>query len=53
MNGKDSLFYRQDSSSNSSAGAIVVLLLKDSVSWHHAIPRKGSLCQENCVLLVV
>ena len=27
--------------------------VEDSVSWHDAIPRKRSLCQENAVLLVV
>ena len=27
--------------------------VKDSVSWHDAIPTKRSLCQENTVLLMV
>jgi len=27
--------------------------VEDSVSWHDAIQRKRSLCQENAVLLVV
>ena len=27
--------------------------VKDSVSWHDAIPRKRPLCQKNAVLLVV
>jgi len=27
--------------------------VEDSVSWHDAILRKRSLCQENAVLLVV
>jgi len=27
--------------------------VEDSFSWHDAIPKKGSLCQENAILLVV
>ena len=30
-----------------------MLAVEDLVSWHDAIPRKRSLCQENAVLLMV
>jgi len=44
-------FHQRYSVRNRLAGAIVPSV-KYSVSWHDAIPRKRSLCQENAVLLV-
>jgi len=48
------LFYWRyyNSGDNRSTGTIMPPV-KDLVSWHDAIPRKRSLCQENAVLLMV